>query len=420
MRRISAVILILILILALSFFLFRSAPTQDAQLLSTDPSILATEPAPATEVQEHLSAHFVTIGGLDNDLWFTKYGNIHTDCESQLFLNEMGFAMGDTVKVSFSEQELILPVVPNYSYVDSGTPAVIVKLDDNGSPEGMVSLAINMGNFGETYGLAKKITDDSGQWHWEALEGIAFPVSVSFEMYDPGGYYAQYTLRSLARTNSREDYPHLSDAEFANFREISTSGIPGKRLYRTSSPINPELGRNTYACDLLEEMGVNVIMNLADNLEEAQSYEGYSSSYYAKQNVIYLNMGVDFTAPDFKTSLASGLQFFARNPGTYAVHCTEGKDRAGFVSALLECLMGAECQEVVDDYLVTYYNYYGVEFGSEKADLIAQSNIISILCDAFEITDPYQADLSAEAAEYIRTLGLSVAEIDQLRQNLSQ
>ena len=33
----------------------------------------------------------------------------------------------------------------------------------------------------------------------------------------------------------------LSDEEFANFRQIAPN------LYRSSSPINPEIGRNTYA-----------------------------------------------------------------------------------------------------------------------------------------------------------------------------
>ena len=39
-----------------------------------------------------------------------------------------------------------------------------------------------------------------------------------------------------------------------------------------------------------------------------------------------LNLGVDFTAADFKSGLAEGLRFFAENEGPYLVHCTEGKE----------------------------------------------------------------------------------------------
>lgn len=419
MRKLLGIIIALLLVLALVLFLVRNESRPDS---ITDPSAHTDAPVISvlpTELQVPTSPSSITIGGLDNDLWFTKYGNVNTDCSSEVFLEDLGYCMGDIVTVRFLNQELTLPVVPTYSYVDTGAPAIIVRLDDAGNPTGVVSLAINMGNFGETYGLGSKHTDNDANWWWEAAAGVTFPVAVSFEMAEPAGYHTQYILRSLSRTNLRSDYPGLTDSEFANFREITTTGIPPRKLHRTSSPINPELGRNTYACDLLEAAGVTVIMNLADSPDEAQSYEGFSTSYYAQQQVIYLNMGVDFASPDFKTSLASGLRFFAQNPGIYAVHCTEGKDRAGFVSALLECLMGATCQEVIDDYLVTYYNYYGVEPGTEKARLITESNIHKILCDAFEITDPYQADLAAEAADYIRSIGLSDSEIAQLRHNLS-
>ena len=183
-------------------------------------------------------------------------------------------------------------------------------------------------------------------------------------MAEKGGYMAEYIMHDLQRTNDRADYPNLSDAEFGNFRNIATTGmeLAGARTCG-SSPINPELGRNTYV-DAARSVGAYVIMNLANSPEEAEAYEGFADTYYSGQKVIYLNLGVDFSAPEFQKGLAEGLRFFAANKGTYYVHCTEGKDRAGFVSALLECpLMGATYDEVVADYMVTYYNYYGVEPG---------------------------------------------------------
>lgn len=367
----------------------------------------------------------ITIGGLTNNVWFTKYGNVYTDCTAANFVNELGLTWGDLVTVKFLDKELVLPVVPTYSYVDSGTPAIILEKTDAGLPTGYVSLAINMGNFGETYGLGVKCTDADGNWYWEAAEGVTYPVDVTYELAEKEGYMAEYILHELNRTNNREDYADLTDEEFANFRNVDTTGMGEDVLYRTSSPINPELGRNTYADAALKEAGVTVIMNLADDKESAESYEGFADSYYAKQKVIYLNLGVDFAAQDFKTGLAKGLRFFAENEGVYAVHCTEGKDRAGFVSALLECLMGATYEEVVEDYMVTYMNYYGVEEGSAKYDAIAQSNIIKTLVQAFELnsrsSNPLEtADLAKEAEEYIASLGLTADEIASLKANLSK
>jgi 2',3'-cyclic-nucleotide 2'-phosphodiesterase (5'-nucleotidase family) len=360
----------------------------------------------------------IVIGGLDLNVWMTKYGNVYTDCQATDFFDKMGYTWGDLVTVRFLDQELVLPVVPTYSYVDSGEPAIIIEKRDDGTPTGYLSMAINMGNFASTYGIAEKHTNDDGTVYWTACDGVEFPVEVSFEMAEQGGYMAEYLLHDLTRTNNREDYADLSDEEFANFRVISTTGMGENVLYRTSSPINPELGRNEYADAAIKKAGVTVIMNLADDEETAQTYEGFDDSYYSGQKVIYLNLGVDFSEQSFRDGLAKGLRFFAENPGTYAVHCTEGKDRAGFVSALLECLMGATYDEVVEDYMVSYINYYGVEKGSEKYQAIADSNIVKTLKNAFGVDDLTKADLSAEAKGYLKEIGMTDSEINALMVNL--
>ncbi len=355
----------------------------------------------------------IVIGGLENNVWMTKYGNVITNCTAERFFDEFGFEYGDIVKVTFNGKSLELPVIPTYSYVDSGKPAIVAEA------EGYVSLAINMGNFATEYGIADKHVNEDKSWYWTAAEGVAFPIDVKFEMSEKQGYRAEYILRELVRTNERSDYADLSDEQFANFRLIATTGMGKNIFYRTSSPINSKLGRNTYADTALKNAGVTVIMNLCDTAEEAAKYEGFSSTYYSGQKVIYLSLDDDFTADSFKSSLADGLKFFAQNKGVYAVHCTEGKDRAGFVSALLECLMGATADEVVTDYMISYVNYYGVEVGSDKYNAIAEGNIIKSLSAAFETDDIYSADLAECAERYIKSMGLTDDEISALKANLA-
>ena len=353
-----------------------------------------------------------------------KYGNIYTDINgADLFA--AGFTWGDVVTVKFLEQTIEMPIVPTFSYVDQGTPGVFVNKDgETGEPTGRVFMAINMGNFAEFYGLATKTTNPDKSYYWTPMEGVKFPVPVTITVADQGGYATEMEIRDINRTNNRDDYPGLTDEEFANFRRITTTGM-GDHLYRGSSPINPEIGRNTYADAAIENAGVTVIMNLANSQAEAEAYEGFADTYYSKQNVIYLNLGVDFAAEDFQAGLANGLRHFAQNEGVYYVHCTEGKDRAGFVSALLECLMGATYDEVVADYLKTYTNYYTVVDGvqqplsRETLDAIASSNIIKTLKTAFEVEDLTAADLAAEAEEYVKAIGLTDDEIAALKTNLA-
>lgn len=199
-------------------------------------------------------------------------------------------------------------------------------------------------------------------------------------------------------------------------------------LFRSSSPVNPELGRNTYADALVEKAGVKTAINLADSQEELAAYEGYADSYYATLNVVALDMGVDFAAEDFNAKLKTGLEFLIANEGPYVIHCNEGKDRAGFTAALLEAVCGASVGEIVEDYMRSYENYYHVEYHSDRWFSIANSNIIKTLCTItgtetqadLEKADLKKADLKAAAEAYlIGTVGLTAEQVAALQSALT-
>ena len=343
-----------------------------------------------------------------------KYGNVGLSltCEE---IKAAGYAYGDVLTVSFLNETLELPLCSNYSDVDTGSPAVFARPEDTN-----VVLAINMGDFAATYGLAVKTNLEDKTFVWNWAEGVEGPVTFTLALKEAGGYYDQYLLHQLVYTDAREDFPDLSDEQFANFRAVETTGMGEGVLYRTSSPINPKnAGRYPYADAALRAHGVTVVMNLADDEATARGYEGFDESYYSTVNFIALNMGVDFASEDFRQKLAEGLTFLAEHPGVYAIHCTEGKDRAGFVTAVVECLMGASFDEVIADYMTTFFNYYGVTPEDARYETIARSNIIKSLSMAFGTDDLASADLAACAEQYVLSIGLSEETLAALKQNLS-
>jgi protein tyrosine/serine phosphatase len=235
-------------------------------------------------------------------------------------------------------------------------------------------------------------------------------------MKQEGGYRDQWLVHQLVGSVERSDYAHLSDEAFANFRVIDTTGMGAGKLYRSSSPINPDIGRSTYADKAARDAGIRTVINLAD---PSNVYETPEDSYYRSCQVTYLNPGMDPLAEDFKAGLAQGMRSIISGEAPYLIHCNEGKDRAGFVSAVLECLMGATADEVVDDYMETFFNYYGVEKGTEKYNAVVNSNIIPTLKTIFGVADIYTADLEAEAEAYfMEDLGLSAKEVAELKVKL--
>ncbi|MBR5009972.1 MAG: tyrosine-protein phosphatase, partial [Clostridia bacterium] len=303
-----------------------------------------------------------------------KYGNMVLSVSGTELLAR-GFAYGDVVTVSVNGQAFDMPVCTNFSDVEQGSMILRVVIKPE-TGEDYVLIAINMGDFATYSGVAtKEKTEADPGYVWHYNEGVEAPVAVTVEMKEPGAYYDTWVMNQLVRSENREDYPQLTDAEYSNFRAVTTTGMGENKLYRSSSPVNPEINRNTQADAAAKEAGIKTFINLADNDEVMRGYEGFEESYYAAQSIIALNLGVDFSADDFKAGLADGVRFIAQNEAPFLVHCNEGKDRAGFVSAVLECLMGASAEEVTADYMVTFYNYYGVEAGTEQYDAIARANI---------------------------------------------
>ena len=346
-----------------------------------------------------------------------KYGNLRLSV-SCTALFDQGYAWGDVVNVTLLGQCFEMPITGSFNEVDQGGMVCRAVLKED-LGEDYTVLAINMGDLATTAGIAtRENTDADPGYIWHYNEGVSEPVTLSIGMKEPCGYYGRWIMHQLKRSENRADYPELTDAEFANFRMIRMGSIPANRLYRSSSPVDPEIGRNAYADAAAAEAGIKTFINLVDSEGTMRDYEGFDQTYYSRQNVIALNLSMDFSADDFRAALANGFRFIIANEGPYLVHCTEGKDRAGFVSAILECLMGATEEEVVADYMLTFRNYYGVKAGTAQYRMIADSNIRKTLCSAFGLASLEGADLQSCAEAYLLGIGLSQEEIDAVKARL--
>lgn len=349
-----------------------------------------------------------------------KYGNLVLTIEKK-DLDAMGAEYGDVFTVSFQDTEVYAPYCTNYSDVDLGS--IVLRNDGE-----TLILAINMGDFATTYSIAEKVSNPDKTYKWIFEEGKTMEdISLLLTLTGKGEYRDEWLIHQLSRTDNREDYS--SDAAFANFREIKGGNIGEGALFRSSSPINNEIGRAKYADALVKENGIRTVMNLADSEESILSYmekEDFASPYYASLfengDVIALNMGVSFKTREFQASLSEGLTFLASKEGPYLVHCTEGKDRAGFTSALLSALMGLTYQEIVEDYMTTYENYYHIEKGSEQYEAVKKSNIDSMLSfiASVESDKLSQVDLSLKAEEFLLAIGMEEETVRKLKENLAK
>ena len=307
-----------------------------------------------------------------------------------------GFALGDIFTVKAGTYEGDMPCFNGY-YVDPGEYMIRVSPGKTN-----VAVCINYGEFAKTASI-----------------GIGDPVTLTLKK--KAGALAIQEINNLVYTNDRVDY--ASDEIFANFRAI----VPGK-LYRSASPIDNKNNRAATADLLIREVGIKTVMNLASSEEELAVYlaaDDFSSPYYKKlyeeKKVILLGMPVNFESDGFADGIVKGLSFLAEHETPFLVHCTEGKDRAGFASMMLEMLAGFSADEIIADYMLSYTNYYRVEEGTEKYDMIAEKNIKEMMLTVAGLkkgTDLRNIDWKTAGERYLTAHGMSVDAIAMLEAKL--
>ena len=196
-------------------------------------------------------------------------------------------------------------------------------------------------------------------------------------------------------------------------------------LFRSSSPVNNELKRAKFADKLIENTKVKTIVNLADKKENIDKYVGmedFASPYYDKLykdgKVILLNLGLAYNSKEFKEGIVKGAAFMADNEAPYLFHCTEGKDRTGYMSAFLGALMGASKEEIIDDYMKSYVNFYHVEKDSKQYQVITK-DVVKMLESIAGSTDLTKENLTKGAEKILKDNGMTVDKTEALKKKLS-
>lgn len=345
----------------------------------------------------------------------SKHGNVKINLPHAEVVKH--FELGDIVTVSFGSVSVDVPLCVAFSDVDSGSAGLFCQISNEGVEE--TELAVNMGSFAEVYGIATKTTYPDKSYKWVYQNGFSKSTQFTVTLKEKAGYLEEFTVRNLIYTKERENYPELTDAQFGNFREVTAGGIKSGVLYRSSSPVEDTIGRNVYVDNACREAGITHFINLADNEEVLTAYVGYADTYYSTRQHIAVAASVSIASDENKEKFAECYRYIIANPdGKFDVHCREGKDRTGMFIAVLECLMGASYDEVVDDYMTTYRNFYGITENDKAYEIVVKGNLGKSLEQLFGV-DPVGADLVKEAEEYLKEIGLSNDEIIKLKSVLS-
>lgn len=335
----------------------------------------------------------------------TKFGGVYFDKTIEEF-NALGFEYGDSVNIAFSNGKT-LEDIPYYNgyYVDIGE-AVLVAYPGYPYIDAMI-------NYGDDLYLALELDENC---------------TADITLCERGKYAGVQKARDIQYSDEQGEQ---SDIVFANFRAVNMGDLKKDVLYRSASPCNDEHNRASVTDRLAAEAKIGFMLNLSDNESDilgfiaADTFDSpYFLSLFTSGKVAPLGLSANFKSESFGEKLAQGLEAVAQSEGPVLIHCVEGKDRTGYVLMLLEALCGATYGEIVDDYMLTYDNYYGINKTSdpERYDIIKEKNLdvmISYMTgtpaeDGFE-----NVDLAKSARALLIKTGMTEDSVNRLYSRLT-
>lgn len=336
----------------------------------------------------------------------SKYDSANLSLTAEDF-KDAGFSFGDSFNVAFSNGYSIEDV-PYYNgyYVKTGFPVIVSYPTSN-----YVLIANNSRDF----------------WTPAKLEdGDTAEITLN----TAGKYLATFEALGQSYSVDRNDYE--SDEAFANFRAMSGGNLKENFIFRGASPVNNSRNRAAVANNLLERAGIKCVIDLADSKEEINEYfaaedfnSEYTKSLYEQGYDITLAMSANYDTDAYKASVAKGMRHLLKYGGPAYIHCTEGKDRTGFVCLLLEALVGASYDEMCADYMKTYENYYKISKDEtpESYDAVVFlyfDSFIEYLTGVSDESELKTADYVEGAKQYLTDCGMTKKEIKKLISLLSK
>ncbi len=352
----------------------------------------------------------------------TEFGGVYIRITIDDF-NRKGFAYGDSVDVEFSNGYK-LEDIPYYNgyYVDAGEALLIAYPGYD-----YVKAAINYGeDLWEKAELQQSLPLQAAAPEQNAGTDLFLTAALdghstaSIKLRERGKYLDIQNARDIHYRDEREEFP--SDEVFANFRNMTAGQLKPGAVYRSASPCDNQHNRAPYVDRLIADAGIRCILDLADNDAKIRKYitsEDFDSPYflslYENGQVVPLALNMNYLSEEFRRKIAEGFIVMSESEGPYLIHCTEGKDRTGFVCMLIEALAGASYKEIADDYMVTYDNYYKINEASDKPkyDVILEKNLAAMLKTVVgnRDADLEKTDLSEAARVFLKDSGMTDEEI---------
>lgn len=320
---------------------------------------------------------------------------------SPVDMAKAGFEFGDVLQLEFNDTVVYVPYFDGF-YTKTGD----LQLTSYLSTE---DIEFNSTNCGLSSGLK-----------------VGVGTEVCITMHQKAGAIALQNAMSMRYSDDIAEYGNDVES-FINAREVRLGRMSPSRLYRSASPFDNSHNRPAYVSAYMQNHEVACVLDLADNESKVQSLlpelPAYSKQMVEEEKVVFCKLNPNYRSNETNAKMLRGFMSMVEKPGPYLIHCLEGKDRTGYACAILEALCGATYDEIVNDYLITYDNYFGIN-PQNKPDVcklildLRLNDALMFFCGVQDAASLRTIDLETAIRQFMRKNGLTDAEIDRLQNAL--
>ena len=338
---------------------------------------------------------------------YAGFGNVFIHISPSDF-EKQGFALGDSVNLEFSNGAKFLDI-PYYNgyYAKVGNVALV----SYPGSEYLIAAICNGGSLWDEASVDENTT-------------------AKISLAEKKKYLVIQNALDIYEFQNKK-----APDERAVLREVKAGNLKEKTLYRGLSPLDVKnIGKSEKTVDdLIEEAGIKFIINLTDTkeqtiekIESGQTDTSYYKKLFDEGKVANIRLDMNYKSDSFAGKVVEVLKTISKNEGPYYIHCTEGKDRSGFVCMIIDCLAAANYDEICDDYMKSYEYNFNItkENTPDKYDVIKGETLDDMLRyiagPDLENIPLDEIDFVNVAGRYCDSHGMTVEDFDALYSKLTR
>lgn len=250
-----------------------------------------------------------------------------------------------------------------------------------------------------------------------SFSGVKAEDSVEISLEEKEKYRDVYEAFSMPIILEMEE--GMAPEAFANFRAVDTAEMADDVLYRSASPVETKYGRMEVIGQLITQHEIQTILNITDSAEEMEEKRPWTDvieRMMQEGKILFHPISMNMYDESFQQQLCEALKHMFEMEPPYLLHCSMGRDRTGVACAILQALMGGTYEEIMDDYILSFANFHGLDPDGAFYDPYRErfDKMLVYLMGVESVEELTGDALRQGAWDYLKAGGISDEQIEEI------